>query len=147
VILGPALALALSAAPAASCQGSAAESVALVRGFYTTALLERQVEQGFLRDVSPDFVEHKPDIASGDRDGAIVFLSGLVTELPQARWELVRITGDAELVAVHARFVPAPGAEPFAIADFFRIKDCLIVEHWDVVAGPPREPANPQSRF
>jgi predicted SnoaL-like aldol condensation-catalyzing enzyme len=146
-MLGPVLALALSAAPAGHCQGSAAESVALVRGFYTTALLEKHVEQGFLRDVSSDFVEHKPDIASGDRGGAIGFLSQLVTELPQARWELLRITGDAELVAVHARFVPAPGAEPFAIADFFRVKDCRIVEHWDVVAGSPREPVNAQTRF
>jgi predicted SnoaL-like aldol condensation-catalyzing enzyme len=142
-----ALALALGAAPAGQCAGSAAESVALVRDFYTTALVERQVEQGFLRDVATDFVEHKPDIASGNRAGAIAFLRQLVAELPRARWEILRITGDAELVAVHARFVPAPGAEPFAIADFFRVENCRIVEHWDVVAGAPRDSLNSRSRF
>lgn len=144
---GVLFALALGAASTGQCDATASGSRALVEQFYTTALVERNPPDAFSRYVSPDFIEHKPEIATGDRAGAAAFLSGLITELPVARWEIVRLTGDAELVAVHARFVPAPGAPAYAIADFFRIKDCRIVEHWDVVAGPPKTPVNQLSRF
>lgn len=140
-------AAALATAPAGPCETSPAASQALVRGFYTTALVERKVREGFERDVSPGFIEHKPDIASADRPGAVTFLEGLIAELPLARWELLRVTGDAGLVAVHARFTPAPGAPAYAIADFFRVENCRIVEHWDVVAGPPQNSVNPLPRF
>ena len=142
-----ALALFATVANSAACEATPAASQGLVRQFYTTALVERQVRTGFERDVSPDFVEHKPDIATSDRSGAIAFLEGLIAALPGARWTVLRITGDADLVAVHARFVPAEGAQPYIIADFFRIKDCRIVEHWDVVSGPPNSPVNPLPRF
>lgn len=75
------------------------------------------------------------------------FLEGLIDELPEARWEILRTVAEEDLVFLHARFTPAPGAPPYAIADLFRIEDCAIVEHWDVV-GPPREgQPNPNSRF
>jgi predicted SnoaL-like aldol condensation-catalyzing enzyme len=147
VISGLVLALALGTGTVGKCEGTALESRQLVENFYTAALIERKPADAFARYVSPAFIEHKPDIASGDRAGAVGFLSGLIANLPGARWEIIRITGDRELIAVHARFIPAPGAPPYAIADFFRIKDCQIVEHWDVVAGPPEAPANSLSRF
>ena len=142
-----AIALLAHAATATVCRPSSANSVALVRKFYTTALVERDVRKAFERDVDRDFIEHKPDIAASNRSGAITFLEGLIAQLPDARWSVLRITGDSGLVAVHARFVPARGAPAYAIADFFRVKNCKIVEHWDVVAGPPENAANPLPRF
>lgn len=143
---GTALAL-LAAAAALPCQSGEAENRALVTRFYTQGLVERQVRAAFEAHVAPDFVEHKPDIASADRAGAVAFLEGLITDLPQARWDLLRVTGSGDLVAVHGRFTPAPGAPAYAIADFFRVENCRIAEHWDVVAGPPAKPVNPLPRF
>lgn len=140
-------ALLLAAAPAASCDPSPASSVELVRRFYTTALVEKRVREGFERDVSPDFVEHKPDVASADREGAILFLEGLIAELPEANWQIQRVTGDAGLVAIHARFIPETGAPAYTIADFFRVEKCRIVEHWDVVANPVDDSPNPLPRY
>jgi predicted SnoaL-like aldol condensation-catalyzing enzyme len=51
------------------------------------------------------------------------------------------------MVFLHARFTPAAGAPPYAIADIFRLKGCKIVEHWDVVAPPPKQQRNPHPRF
>jgi predicted SnoaL-like aldol condensation-catalyzing enzyme len=51
------------------------------------------------------------------------------------------------MVALHARFEPAPGAGEYAIADFFRLENCRIVEHWDVVAGPSTAKGNPYPRI
>ena len=59
----------------------------------------------------------------------------------------MRTIAEDNLVFVHARFFPAEGAPAYAIADIFRLRDCLIAEHWDVVAAPPAEQRNPNPRF
>lgn len=131
----------------APCSSTAAENRAIVQRFYETALVQRQVRRGFETFVSPDFIEHKPDVASGDREGAIAMLEGLIRELPEARWEVLRAVADGDIVAIHARATMVPGQPAYAIADFFRVAGCRIVEHWDLVAGPVENARNPRLRF
>ena len=137
----------MAAAAAATCQPTSAEHRRIVESFYRQALVDKQPKAAFETWVAPDFVEHKPDVAEPSRDAVANFLTGLVTEMPQAKWEMLRTIADGDLVALHVRFTPAPGAPAYAIVDIFRVKDCKIAEHWDVVAGPPEEQANPNSRF
>ena len=137
-----AIGAAVAAQPAQACQPGQ-----LVSDFYTQALVDKQPKAAFERYVAPDFVEHKPDIAPGTREAAAEFLGGIIRDVPSARWEILRVIADRDLVALHARFTPAPGAGEYALADFFRVKDCKIVEHWDVVAGPVKDAVNPNSRF
>ena len=137
-----AIGAAVAAQPAQACQPGQ-----LVSDFYTQALIDKQPKAAFERYVAPDFVEHKPDIAPGTREAAAEFLGGIIRDVPSARWEILRVIADRDLVALHARFTPAPGAGEYALADFFRVKDCKIVEHWDVVAGPVKDAVNPNSRF
>ena len=119
----------------------------LVSDFYRQALIEKQPKAAFERYMAPDFVEHKPDIPGGTREATAEFLGGIIRDVPAARWEILRVIADGDLVALHARFTPAPGAGEYALADFFRVKDCKIVEHWDVVAAPVKDAVNPNSRF
>ena len=137
----------LAAAAAATCQPSAAAHRKLVADFYGEALIQKQPKAAFEKYVAADFVEHKPDVPHGTREATAEYLDGLIKEMPDPKWEVLRIVADDDLVSLHARFTPARGAPPYAIADFFRIKDCKIVEHWDVVAGPPKDQANPKPRF
>ena len=137
-----AIGVAVAAQPAQACQPGQ-----LVSDFYRQALVDKQPKAAFERYVAPDFVEHKPDIAPGTREAAAEFLGGIIRDVPSARWEILRVIADRDLVALHARFTPAPGAGEYALADFFRVKDCKIVEHWDVVAGPVKDAVNPNSRF
>jgi predicted SnoaL-like aldol condensation-catalyzing enzyme len=127
--------------------GGTESSRAIVREFYQLALVERHPADAFAHYMSPDFLEHKADLAEPTRDGISAYLQDVIKTLPAARWEIVRIVADRDMVALHARFTPAPGAAPYAIADFFRLKGCKIVEHWDVVAAPPKQQRNPNSRF
>ncbi len=130
-----------------SCETSAEANRNLVLSFYKLALVEKNVRPAFERYVAPEFVEHKPDVPEGTRTAVIDFLEGLVKELPEAQWEILRSVSEKDLVFLHVRFSPVPGAPPYAIADLFRVADCTIVEHWDVV-GPPREGMpNKNSRF
>ena len=137
-----AIGAAVAAQPAQACQPGQ-----LVSDFYRQALVDKQPKAAFERYVAPDFVEHKPDIAPGTREAAAEFLGGIIRDVPSARWEILRVIADRDLVALHARFTPAPGAGEYALADFFRVKDCKIVEQWDVVAGPVKDAPNPNSRF
>lgn len=135
------------AAPGAKCTPGTETSRAIVRGFYQLALVDRHPTEAFGRYMASDFLEHKADLAQPTREGIAAYLQDLIRTLPAARWEILRIVADGDMVALHARFTPEPGAAPYAIADFFRLKNCRIVEHWDVVAGPPKEQRNPNSRF
>lgn len=121
-----------------SCDSSAEASRALVLAFYNKALISKQPRAAFERFVAPSFVEHKPDVPEGTREGVITFLQGLITQLPEARWEVLRTIAEPDLVFLHARFFPVPGSPPYMIADVFRVDKCKIIEHWDVVA-PPRD--------
>jgi predicted SnoaL-like aldol condensation-catalyzing enzyme len=118
-----------------------------VLDFYQQSLIELHPRRAFERYASADFVEHKPDVPQGNREATATFLEALITSMPKPRWEIIRTIAEGDMVFLHARFSPADGAPHYAIADVFRLENCLIVEHWDVVAGPPDAQANPNTRF
>jgi len=141
--------LALGAAASAQpvCVPSAATNRKIVADFYQQALIDKQPGPAFARYMAPDFVEHKPDVPHGTRESTAAFLGGLIKAMPDPKWEVLRVIAEGDLVALHVRFTPAPGAPAYAIGDFFRLKDCKIVEHWDAVDGPPTDARNPKPRF
>lgn len=132
---------------AAACDPSPEANRATVLAFYDAGLVNRKPQQAFAEFVAPDFVEHKPDIPVGSRDSTAAFLERLMQEVPEGRWQVHRSMADGDLVLVHASFTPAPGAPPYALADVFRLRECKIVEHWDVVGPPVERPVNPNPRF
>src|SRR5690348_9415903 len=85
---------------------------------YRLALIDKQAKAAFERYMAPDFVEHKPDVPTGTREATAEFLGGIIRDVPTARWEIWRVLADGDLAALHARFIPAPGAGEYALADF-----------------------------
>jgi predicted SnoaL-like aldol condensation-catalyzing enzyme len=136
-----------AAGPVKTCNRSAESNRSVIVAFYKEGLVGLQPRSAFERYVTPGFVEHKPDVPEGTREATVKFLEQLIADVPQAKWEIVRTIAEGDLVFLHGRFTPAAGAPPYAIADIFRLKDCKIVEHWDVVAAPPKEQRNPNPRF
>jgi predicted SnoaL-like aldol condensation-catalyzing enzyme len=134
-------------AASTKCDGSTEANRQVVLAFYKEGLVGREPSQAFLRYMSPNFVEHKPDVPKGTREAAAGFLAQIMADVPEARWEIIRTIAEGDMVFLHARFTPAPGAPAYALADIFRLRDCKIIEHWDVVAAPPKEQRNPNSRF
>ena len=62
---------------------------------------------------------------------------------PEASVDIRRVFADDDVVVTHSllRFTPDdPGT---VAADFFRLEDGKIVEHWDVLQSWPEESANP----
>jgi predicted SnoaL-like aldol condensation-catalyzing enzyme len=129
------------------CDGSAEANRRVVLAFYSEGLVSRQPRFAFMRYMAPGFIEHKPDVPEGTREATATFLEQIIADVPQARWEIIRTIAEGDMVFLHARFTPAAGAPTYALADIFRVQDCKITEHWDVVAPPPKEQRNPNSRF
>lgn len=110
------------------------------RIFYT----DRDPRTAFARYVSPDYVQHNPGLPDGP-DAAVAGLEPKF-RAEGARFEIQRILVDGDLAVVHVK-ASLPGAPPTAVADFYRIADGLLVEHWDVLQRMPAESANAHPMF
>jgi predicted SnoaL-like aldol condensation-catalyzing enzyme len=110
------------------------------RIFYT----ERDPRTAFARYVSADYVQHNP----GLRDGPDAAVEGLEPKFRAdgARFEVQRILVDGDLAVVHVK-ASRPGAPDTAVADFYRIADGRVVEHWDVLQPVPATAANDHPMF
>src|SRR5258705_13962592 len=78
---------------------------------------------------STNYVQHSAHIEPG-RDG----LFNLIKNMPHMfKHEHEHIVADGELVIVHSRFSGLGQAKNWITADFVRVVDGILVEHWDVV--------------
>lgn len=105
---------------------------------------ERDPATAFERFVSPDYIQHNPALPDG-REAAVAFLAPLYGA-PESRFDVQRMLVDGDLAAVHLRAHPA-GRSPIAVADFYRLADGLIVEHWDAIQPVPQQSANDHPMF
>lgn len=107
---------------------------------------QRNATLAFETWVHPDYINHNPFAQTG-RDAAVNFLQPFFDANPDARYIVHRVIADGDLVAVHneARF--DPNGQPNAVVDIFRVEDCKIVEHWDVVQPVPEQSMNDNGMF
>src|SRR5262252_5062448 len=78
---------------------------------------------------SPNYVQHSAHIEPG-REG----LFNLVKSIPATlKYEPGRIVADGDFVIVHGRFSGFGLPVNWIAADIVRIKDGVLVEHWDVI--------------
>ncbi|HWK40679.1 MAG TPA: nuclear transport factor 2 family protein [Croceibacterium sp.] len=139
----PAVANPALAAAEQSCTMSARE---VLDEFIPLFFEQRNAKLAFETWVHPDYINHNPFAATG-RDAAVNFLQPFFDANPEARYIVHRVIADGDLVAVHneARFNPA--GPPSAVVDIFRVENCKIVEHWDVVQQVPEQSANQNGMF
>jgi predicted SnoaL-like aldol condensation-catalyzing enzyme len=78
---------------------------------------------------SPDYIQHSAHIEPG-REG----LFNLVKSLPPTlRYEPGTIVSEGDFVIVHGRFSGFGAPANWIAADIVRLKDNVLVEHWDVI--------------
>jgi predicted SnoaL-like aldol condensation-catalyzing enzyme len=110
------------------------------RLFYT----ERDPRTAFARFVAPAYIQHNPGLP----DGPEAAVEGLEPKFQAdgARFAIQRILVDGDLAVVHVK-ASRPGAPDAAVADFYRMEDGRIVEHWDVLQPVPATAANDHPMF
>src|SRR5712675_2401387 len=78
---------------------------------------------------SPNYIQHSADIAPA-REGLFNLIKGIP---PTLKYEPGMIVAEGDLVIVHGRFSNFGLPVNWIAADVVRIKDGLLVEHWDVI--------------
>jgi predicted SnoaL-like aldol condensation-catalyzing enzyme len=107
---------------------------AVVREFYTTVLIGRDVEAAsrFLR---PDYIQHNPQVPTGLRGFMEAFRARFAQKLPaDYKRELLNVIGENEMVVIYVRqaWTGKDGQRHQALGfDMFRVQDGKIAEHWD----------------
>lgn len=93
-----------------------------------------------------DYIQHNPMIADG-KAGAVAFFKDLIGQYPTQRAHVARCVAEGDMVWVHAHLVRYPGDLGIALVDIFRLKDGIVVEHWDVMQPVPENSANNNTMF
>jgi predicted SnoaL-like aldol condensation-catalyzing enzyme len=84
---------------------------------------------------SPHYIQHSAHIEPG-REG----LFNLIRSLPATlRYEAGVIAAEGDFVVVHGRFSGFGGTANWIAADILRVRDGILVEHWDVIQDEATE--------
>ena len=126
-----------------SCDLSARE---VVDQFIDLFYKQKKVREAFETWVHPDYIQHKPSLPNG-REPVIQFLEQLLARFPDRTFTIHRVIASDDLIAVHYHSQAGPDDQGFAVVDIFRVEDCRMVEHWDVVQPVPKESANDNTMF
>lgn len=98
-------------------------------------LFNRRDYAGAEKFWSPRYIQHSAHIEPG-REG----LFNLVKSLPATlKYEPGMIVADGDFVIVHGRFSNFGLPVNWIAADILRIKDGILVEHWDVIQDEATE--------
>ena len=128
------LAPAVSEQPARADEALTARNKAVVRDFYTTVLIGRDVDAAprFLRT---DYIQHNPQVPTGLKGFMDTFRDRFAQKLPpDYKRELLNVIGDNDMVVVYVRqtWTGRDGQHHQALGfDMFRVQDGMIAEHWD----------------
>jgi predicted SnoaL-like aldol condensation-catalyzing enzyme len=106
----------------------------VVRDFYTTVLIGRNVDAApkFLRS---DYIQHNPQVPTGLKGFMDTFRDRFSQKLPpDYKRELLNVVGDNDMVVTYMRqtWTSKDGQHHQALEfDMFRVQDGMIAEHWD----------------
>jgi predicted SnoaL-like aldol condensation-catalyzing enzyme len=126
--------LAISSQPTWAEEESTERNKALVRDFYTTVLIGRNVDAAprFLR---PDYIQHNPKVPTGLKGFMDTFRTRFSQQLPpDYKRELLNVIGENDMVVIYVRqtWTGRDGQHHQALGfDMFRVQDGKIAEHWD----------------
>jgi len=107
---------------------------ALVRDFYTTVLIGRQVDAA-PRFLSTGYIQHNPSVPTGLKGFMDTFRKRFDQKLPSDyKRELLNLVGENDMVVIYVRqtWTSHDGKHNQALGfDMFRVQDGKIAEHWD----------------
>jgi predicted SnoaL-like aldol condensation-catalyzing enzyme len=128
------LTLAAFTQPACANDEATARNKDVVRNFYTTVLIGRNVDASpkFLK---ADYIQHNPQVPTGLKGFMDTFRDRFSQKLPaDYKRELLNVIGDNDMVVVYVRqtWAGKDGQHHQALGfDMFRVQDGMIAEHWD----------------
>jgi predicted SnoaL-like aldol condensation-catalyzing enzyme len=113
--------------------------------FYETAF-RGEPEKAVADHVGGYYTQHNPQAADGT-EGVIAFVHWIREQYPHLHLDIKRVIAEGDLVVTHSQLMLSPDGPSWALADFFRLEDGNVVEHWDVIQEVPETFANTNGMF
>ncbi len=114
--------------------------------FYELAFNAKQPQLAVEKYVGPQYIQHNP-LAPDGADAFVGFVTGYVGQFPELSVDIKRVVGEGDMVALHALIKTSADDPGLVVADFFRLENGKIVEHWDVLQPFPQTSANDHPMF
>lgn len=157
ILVGGALASSIPASPALAAhheeaaEAAAPESCTLTARDVATRFMEKfylegKVREAFMTWVDPDYIQHNPFAATG-REAAMNFLEAAWAANPEREAVIHRVVAEDDLVVFHVESRNNPEERGSAVVDILRVKDCKVMEHWDVIQPIPESSVNGHNMF
>ena len=124
---------------------SVADNKAVAVDFYSAAF-DGKPDIASANHVGRIYIQHSPQYADGS-EAFIGFIRTMRDQFPNLLLEIKRVIAEGDLVVLHSHLTLNPGEPGMALADFFRIEEGKVVEHWDVVQSVPHTSANSNTMF
>jgi predicted SnoaL-like aldol condensation-catalyzing enzyme len=118
----------------------------LVTEFYELAINQRKPAEAARKYIELPYRQHNPEVPDGP-DGFVQFISGMQKKHPKLKVVISKALADDDLVALHVHLTREPNDPGLAVAEFFRLKNGKIIEHWDVLQPVPEKTASGNSMF
>jgi predicted SnoaL-like aldol condensation-catalyzing enzyme len=83
----------------------------------------------------PYYTQHNLQAPDGF-EAFVRFVEGFVEQSPPMSLEINRALAEGDMVVTHSLLTTSAKDRGTALADFFRLEDGKVVEHWDVVPVP-----------
>lgn len=104
----------------------------IVTTFLNAAFNEGKFESALKKYIAEDFIQHSPNIPDGSTAMAILLQSG---KMSQSTYDVQLVLSQNDIVIVYSKVTVAK--REMAVVDLFRVRDGLVVEHWDVSQEVP----------
>ena len=114
--------------------------------FVNTAFNEKKPAEAVENYGGSHYIQHNPQAPDGF-EAFVQFVGGFLEQFPQTSYEIKRTVAEGDLVALHSLLKTSPEDRGTAVADFFRLEDGKVVEHWDVLQPVPERAANEHPMF
>jgi predicted SnoaL-like aldol condensation-catalyzing enzyme len=114
--------------------------------FVNTAFNEKKPAEAVENYGGSHYIQHNPQAPDGF-EAFIQFVLSFVEQFPQMSLDIKRAVAEGDMVATHSLLKTSPEDRGTAAADFFRLEDGKVVEHWDVLQPVPESAANDHPMF
>jgi predicted SnoaL-like aldol condensation-catalyzing enzyme len=118
----------------------------LVTEFYELAINQQKPAEATRKYIELPYRQHNPEVPDGP-DGFVQFIGGMQKKHPKLKVVISKALADDDLVALHVHLTREPNDPGLAVAEFFRLKNGKIIEHWDVLQPVPEKTASGNSMF
>ena len=117
-----------------------------VLAYLNTAFNEKNPAEAVEKYGGSHYIQHNPQAPDGF-EAFVQFVGGFLEQFPQLSLDIKRAVAEGGMVVSHSLLKTSPEDRGTAVADFFRLEDGKVVEHWDVMQPIPESAANEHPMF